>query len=120
MESLISVIPSHPEKQNGVSDDRADKLFKHLWNMKYPLYPVRIQWNSHDFGSYPDIGISERLFFEGLSDTETFAEGIEQAATDLVDNWNTQVSSGEITIKVWQEIAKNCNLSELVPFTMEY
>lgn len=118
MESLIGVTPSTPEHQEGVSDDRGVRLFVHLWNEKYPDYHVRIQRNPHDFGSYPDVGISDADFSRGISDNETFKDGIEDAAGDLIDEWNANIAS--IDNLKWAEIARGARLKETVPFQLSY
>ena len=123
--SLIGVIPGPPLKQEGVGDDRAVRLFVYLWNQKYPDYKVRTFWQDHDFGRYPEVGINEAKFEEGLGDDKTFSSGIEQAAIEMVDSWNKRVTDDEISLTEWQEIITRVgwvgiNLVKDSPFQMEY
>ena len=131
--SLIGVIPGPPLKQEGVGDDRAVRLFVYLWNRKYATasspgnkeYRVKTFWQDHDFGRYPEVGIRESLFEEGLNDDKTFPKGIEVAAIDLVDEWNKRVVNDEITLTEWQEIVTRIgwvgvNIVKDSPFQMEY
>jgi hypothetical protein len=118
-EMLIGVIPSKPYKQEGVGDIRGDKLFRHLWNEKYPDYPVVIKMNPHDYGSYPDIQIREE-YWNGFNNDERTNGDIETAAFELVDNWNEQVQAGEITELKWKDIRERANLATELPFVLEY
>src|SRR3990167_7809896 len=126
--SLIGVIPGPPLKQEGVEDDRAVRLFVYLWNAKYAEkdYRVKTFWQDHDFGRYPEVGIRESRFEEGLGDDKTFPEGIEQAAIQLADDWNKRVIGGDVSQTEWDEIRNhlgvggaNINYSNN-PFQMEY
>jgi len=125
-ESLISVVPGSPLTQEGVGDDRACRLFKFLWNDKYAVgsegYRVRVKWNDHDMGQYPDVGISEDLFCQGIDDESTFGlgKGIEDAATELVDSWNKRVQHGEVDVAEWMAIGYYAQLSSYPPFQMGY
>ena len=130
LESLIGVIPGAPLKQEGVGDDRACRLFKILWNARYAEkgYRVKVQWNDHDFGAYPDIGISESAFNRGIDDNETFPgsddrDGIEIASGQLVDEWNARCDGGDITSLEWKQICDGAGLDfgkYPIPFKMDY
>lgn len=79
---LIDVIM---EPQEGVGDRRGAVKFVGAWNQKYPEYPVRIQMNPHDFGSYPSVVIREESMQRAFDDAATFPDGPETAATALAD-----------------------------------
>lgn len=121
LQSLISVIPGPPLKQEGVGDARACCLFVYLWNKKYAEkeYKSRVQWNDHDFGSYPDVGVTEAAFDRGIGDNETFSRGIEEAAGELCDKWNENLC--QILVDDWKEIREGARLSaDTPPFELDY
>ena len=113
---LLSLIPGNPEKQKGIGDRRACQLFRYLWNKMYPEYRVKIVMNSHDFGAYPDIQISDRLFENALENDFD----IETKTLEFADWWNDKVKNGEIPHRAWEVIKVNSNLSERAPFLLEY
>lgn len=118
-ESLIGVIPGKPYKQDGVGDMRGVKLFKFLWNEKYPEYRVVIQGNSHDFGTYYDVQIREN-YWHGFNTDERYNQDIETASIDLIEEWNEKVSNGEIDDLQWKDIRERAGLSTEHPFQLEY
>lgn len=117
LESLMGVTPGKPLSQEGTGDDRAVNLFVALWNAKYPNYPVRCHWNPYEPVSYPDVGISERLFNQGFNDTATFPNGIEDAAGDLVESWNANIDS--VTEDEWENIKVKARLLNVPKFQMD-
>jgi hypothetical protein len=107
---LCSVIPGAPEKQNGVGDNRACQLLKEIWNEKYPDYPIRIHWNNHEFGNYPDLVTSESNWERGLQN----GLDIETEILEFADKWNENI--GNITAEIWQKY----EWINPVPFKLEY
>ena len=122
LESLISVIPGLPLKQEGVGDARACFLFAYLWNRRYAEkgYRVRVSWNDHDFGAYPDVGISESAFDRGIDDNTTFKDGIEKAAGELCDEWNKNLREHPSWMD-WEWIRCRAMLPmDTLPFELDY
>jgi len=81
-EYLIDVVMS---PQEGVGDRRGSRKFTDAWNAKYPSYPVRIQMNPHDFGSYPSVVMETGLYERAFNDSKVFPSGPEDASVELAD-----------------------------------